>query len=126
MHNRYTLYGYIANRKVCLNASKNKKIIDLSKSKAFASIRSNVVELMECVYVRVDNIEGNEETHSCHHFLLFPQCFLPFQKQLSIPKSHFILSVNALTLDQLRTFSFGTDLKHGIVWQRFNHNIDFS
>ena len=42
-----------------------------------------------------ENIVGKGENAGNQHFLLFPQCFLPFQKQISIFQS----SANAFNLD---------------------------
>ena len=35
-----------------------------------------------------ENIEGKGENAGNQHFLLFPQCLLPFPKQISLFKSH--------------------------------------
>ena len=44
------------------------------------------------------------------HFLLFPQCFLPSQKQIPIFQSHFILlSANAFKLGQSWILLFGKE-----------------
>ena len=40
----------------------------------------------------VENIVGKEENAGNQHFLLFPQCFLPFPKQISIFDTHLTLS----------------------------------
>ena len=48
------------------------------------------------------------------HFLLFPQCFLPFPKQISIFQSHLVIvifsSANAFNLDQSKILSFGKEV----------------
>ena len=36
-----------------------------------------------------ENIVGKGENAGDQHFLLFPQCFIPFQRQISIFESHF-------------------------------------
>ena len=36
----------------------------------------------------LENIEGKGENACSQHFLLFPQCFQPFQKQFLIFQSH--------------------------------------
>ena len=57
------------------------------------------------------NIEGKEENADNQHFLLFPQCFLPFPNQISIFLSHFFLSsANAFNLDQYKILLFGIEL----------------
>ena len=40
-----------------------------------------------------ENIVGRGENTGNQHFLLFPQCFLPFPKQISIFRSHFFFVV---------------------------------
>ena len=42
------------------------------------------VERLKFVLGRVENIEGEAENTSYQHFLLFPQCNLPNQKQKSL------------------------------------------
>ena len=55
------------------------------------------------------NFVGKGENAGNQHFLLFPQCFQPYQRQKSSFKlSTFILSsVYALNLDQSKILSFG-------------------
>ena len=58
-----------------------------------------------------ENIVGKRENNGNQHFLLFPQCFLPFPKQISIFDTHFELSsANALNLDRSKILSFGKEL----------------
>ena len=46
------------------------------------------------------------------HFLLFPQCFLPIPKVISISKLHLLLSsANAFNFDQSKNLLFGKELK---------------
>ena len=56
-----------------------------------------------------ENIVGKGENASHQHFLLFPQCFLPFSKEISIFQSH-LSSANASNLDQSEILSFGKEL----------------
>ena len=50
------------------------------------------------------------------HFLLFPQCFLPFRKQVLIFLFKFILSsANAFNLDQSKILLFGKELRDATV-----------
>ena len=52
-----------------------------------------------------ENIEGKGENAGHQHFLLCPQCFLPFQKQISIFQSHSILSsANTFNFDWSKKF----------------------
>ena len=43
-----------------------------------------------------ENIVGTEENAGNQHFLHFPQCFLPFPKQISIFPSNFIRHLQML------------------------------
>ena len=57
----------------------------------------------------LENIEGKRENAGNQHFLLFPQCFQPYQRR----NSSFIISpssANAFNLDQSKILSFGTEL----------------
>ena len=49
-----------------------------------------------------ENILGKGENAGNQHFLLLPQCFLPFQKQVLI----FVSSASALNLDWSKILSF--------------------
>ena len=53
---------------------------------------------MKFNFERVENIVGTGENAGCQHFLLFPQCFLPFQKQDLIFYSNILSSANAFNL----------------------------
>ena len=43
-----------------------------------------------------ENIAGKGENAGNQHFLLFPQCFLPFPKQISIFWSHLFYHLQML------------------------------
>ena len=59
-----------------------------------------------------ENIVGKGENAGDQHFLLFPQCFLLFLKQISIFEFTFILSsAIAFSLDQSIILLFGEELK---------------
>ena len=45
-----------------------------------------------------ENIVGKGENAGNHHFLLFPQCFLPFSKQISIFWSHLFCCLQMLSI----------------------------
>ena len=45
-----------------------------------------------------ENIVGKGENAGNQHFLLFPQCFLPFSKQISIFQSHFFCCLRMLSI----------------------------
>ena len=48
-----------------------------------------------------ENLAGKGENAGNQHFLLFPQCFLPFPKQISFFSAKFnLLPANAFNLDQ--------------------------
>ena len=66
-----------------------------------------------------ENIVGKGENAGNQHFLLFPQCFLPFPKQVSFFSVTFILSsANAFNLDQSKILSFGKET-HKFEGQNF-------
>ena len=59
-----------------------------------------------------ENIEGKEENAGDQHFLLFPQCFLPFSKQT---KNFFLVtfilsSANTFNLDWSKIQWFGKEV----------------
>ena len=60
-----------------LNSLPNNKILYLSKLKAFADDKTNVIENLKSGFERVENIVGKAENAGYH---LFPQCF---QRQFS-------------------------------------------
>ena len=86
------------------NLLPNDKILDWSKLRVFANDKINVNQKPNFALGRVENIAGKHENAGYQHFLLFPQCFqafeniegkgenaglflqcfLPFQKQISI------------------------------------------
>ena len=49
--------------------------LPLSKLKAFADDNSNVAQMVQFFWDRVENIVGKGENAGYQHFLLFPQCF---------------------------------------------------
>ena len=72
------------------NSLPNDKILDWSKSKAFASNKIIVNQKLKFDMGMVENIVGKEENAGYQHFLLYPQCF--------------------------QKVSFSGSLKVGIVW----------
>ena len=56
------------------------KILDSNKFMVFADKELNVAEMRIFVSDRIENIVGKGENAGYHHFLLFPQCFLTFQR----------------------------------------------
>ena len=60
---------------ILINSLPNNKIWDMTKLKAFADCKLNVVEMKISVYDRVENTVGKGENAGYQHFLLFPQCF---------------------------------------------------
>ena len=58
-----------------------------------------------------EDIVGKGENAGNQHFLLFPQCFQPFQTQISIFQPLFFCpSANAFNLNQSKNMSFGKEL----------------
>ena len=58
----------------------------MSKLKAFADNKSNVIQNLKFVLGRVENIVGKGENAGYQHFVLFPQCFqkLSFSGSLKV------------------------------------------
>ena len=54
-----------------------------------------------------ETIVGKGENAGNQQFLLFPQCFLPFPKQILTFQSHLVCRFN---LDQFKILSFGKEL----------------
>ena len=46
----------------------------------------------------LENIVGKRENAGHQHFLLFPQCFLPLQRQISIFRSHLFCRLQILSM----------------------------
>ena len=60
-----------------------------------------------------ENIVGKGENAGKQHLLLFPQCFLPYRKQISILEPLlFLSSANALNLAKSKILSFGKELMY--------------
>ena len=57
------------------NRLPNKKIMNMTKFKAFAEDKLNVAEMIVYIYDRIENIVGKGENAGHQHFLLFPQSF---------------------------------------------------
>ena len=60
---------------ISLNTLPNNKILDWSKSKAFADYKINVIKRLKFVLGMEENIVGKGENAGNQHFLLFPWCF---------------------------------------------------
>ena len=70
----------------------------------------------------LENIEEEEENAGNQHFLLFSQCFQPYQRQKIIIFATFIfLSANALNLDQSKIFLFGQESSRALALQGVLH-----
>ena len=59
-----------------------------------------------------ENTVGKGENTGNQHFLFFPQCFLPFQREISIFQSHLFC--------HLQVFSIWTRLKFCCLVKRYN------
>ena len=59
----------------CINNLPNDRILHLSKFKAYADDKINVVQKLKFVLEMVENIVGKEENAGYQPFLLFSQCF---------------------------------------------------
>ena len=61
----------------------------------------------------LENTVANGENAGNQHFLLFPQCFLPYQGEKSSFYQHLLCYLeNAFKLDQAKSLSSGKELKH--------------
>ena len=81
----------------------------------------NGSQIKSFVYQKGRKIVGKGENPGNHYFLLFPQCFQPYQRQKTSLLSTFILSsADALNLDLPKILLFGKDLKLMPVWSRIN------
>ena len=66
------------------------------------------------------NIVEKGENAGNQHFLLFPQCFLPVPKQISIFQSFILSSANAFNLDPFLNLLFGKGLTHSHTMTPFD------
>ena len=57
------------------------------------------------------NIVGKRINAGNQHFLLFPQCFLPFKTEIIIRATFILSSANAMNLVTSKILSFGKELK---------------
>ena len=57
--------------------------MDLTKLKAFAYNKSNVAQKMISIFDSVENIVVKEENAGNQHFIFFPRCFIPNERQKS-------------------------------------------
>ena len=62
----------------------NNKILDVTKLKAFADDKFNVVKMIFSLCKRIENTSEKGENAGYQHFLLFPQCFLKFSSSGSL------------------------------------------
>ena len=68
--------------------------------------------MVTVVLYRVENIVGNGENAGNQHFLLFPQCFLPFPKaNFNFSAKFHLLSASAFKLDLSKNLLFGKELR---------------
>ena len=66
------------------------------------------------------NIVGKGEIAGNQHFLLFPQCFLPIPKQISIFQSHLICRLQMLLIKTSLATSFAIKTRIAINLLRFS------
>ena len=98
-----------------LNSLPNDKILDWSKSKAFADDKINVNGKLKFDMGRLENILGKGENTGYQHFLLFPQCFQKASSSGALkvrivwervkppfPKAWLSYSINFLNIDVCR------------------------
>ena len=71
-----------------------------------------------------ENTVGNEENAGNQHFLLFPQCFLPYQVEKSSSLTEFFSSsANAFSLDPIKILSFDKDLIYICSVSTYNNRV---
>ena len=58
----------------------------------------------------IENIVGKGEYAGKQHFYLYPQCFLPYQRQIIIWSTYKLLSSDAFSLDKCKMLSFDQTL----------------
>ena len=58
-----------------LTLYQTKKILDVTKLKAFSDDKVNEAQLMISIFGKAENIVGKGENAGYQHFLFFPQCF---------------------------------------------------
>ena len=103
----HKIYSHNTNR-FCLVSTlyQNDKILDWTKSKVFADDKLCVaLTLYHTIPTFNDpdkealkNIVGKGENAGNQHFLLFPQSFLPFPKEISVFESHSICRLQMLSI----------------------------
>ena len=58
-----------------INSLPNNKFLDVTKLKAFADDKLNIVKMTIFLFYGVENTVGKGENAGCQHFLPFQQCF---------------------------------------------------
>ena len=74
------------------------QVLDWSKLKALADDKINRTEKLKFVLGRVEIIVAKGENAGYQHFLLFPQCFLPFPKQTLTFYTHLNCRLQVLSI----------------------------
>ena len=69
---------------------------NFDQSKIFSSGKG--LTLYQTIPTFNENIVEKGENAGNQHFLLFPQCFLSFQKQISVFQSHLFCSLQTLSI----------------------------
>ena len=80
----------------------------LSRVSGLGDFVKLILALNDSELKTLENIVGKGENAGNQHFLLFPQCFLPIPKRISVLKSHFFLS-------SAKHFQFGP-VYYFVVW----------
>ena len=66
-----------------------------------------------------ENLVGKRENDGYQHFLLFSQCFRPYQRQkkknIYILAIFILTSANAFSLDRIKILLFGEELKKHVI-----------
>ena len=77
-----------------------RKIILRSKSRTSDPLilYHTITTFNDPVFGAFENIVGKGENAGNQHCLLFPQCFLPFSKQISISESHIFCRLQILSI----------------------------
>ena len=72
-----------------------------------------------------ENIVGKGENAGKQHFLLFPQCFLPFPNHVLILYTFNMSSAKTLNFDQFKLLLFGKELDWGLIGEQLqNYNLN--
>ena len=74
------------------------KFLDMSELKALEEDKLKEAEILKFVLEKVDNIVGKGQNASNLHFIGFPQCFLPYEREILSLGPHFNCCLQMLSI----------------------------